>query len=92
MCGYNQNQTKDRGIQVCDTGNECTEIGSAAAAAATVNDDDNIHDDDSDDDGNDDKDAVFRPFIACGGPTYIREPQKRKTLVSVIHCYMVLNT
>lgn len=64
----------------------------AAAAAATVNDDDNIHDDDSDDDGNDDKDAVFRPFIACGGPTYIREPQKRKTLVSVIHCYMVLNT
>lgn len=87
MCGYNQNQTKDRGIQVCDAGNECTEISSAAAAAATVNDDDNIHDDDSDDDGNDDKDAVFRPFIACGGPTYMKEPQKRKTLVFTVIWY-----
>lgn len=90
MCGYNQSQTKDRGTQVCDTGEKCLEI---SYAAATVNDDHNIHDDDSDDDDSDDDgdddDAAFRPFIAYGGPTYIRESQKRKTLVSVIHCYVV---
>ena len=82
MCGHNQSQTKDRGTQVCDTGKKYLEFSyNTAAAAAAVNDDHNIHDDDNDDDDSgDDDDAAFRPFIAYGGPTYIRESQKRRPL------------